>query len=245
MAKTSQSQKILNMKLQRCNSIIIIGISFLFWSGIPSEDNLVPNPSFEEGKCPNGISQIYKVDGWYSANSGTPDYYSRCAANGSVSVPKNHGGEQEPYDSASYVGIGYFLPAPHREYIQCKLKEKLIKGGIYKISMLVNLADRSTHYFDSIEVAITPKPEHTLGRRRIRCRYNSIISLSSNSCLSDKERWILVSAVYAAQGDEQYLTIGWFKKVEIVKEIPGRNHNPSAATFAYYYIDNVQMTLVK
>ena len=217
---------------------------FLFCNASDPIVNLVPNPSFETGKCPTSLSQLDYAESWTSANHGTPDYFS-ARAKFDVGAPKNYSGYQKAADSISYAGIGFFLFPHRRECIQCKLLEKLVKGQSYQLSFKISLADNSTFYMQEMDAALTPKRIHAMGWKAVRCKKDFLIEFKSDTTYKDKINWIIVSQNYIAKGGEQYLTIGWFDKNEQAVEIPDPKKKSSAAEQAYYYIDDVKLVKVK
>lgn len=86
--------------------------SILLLSGfLRSQENLVPNGSFEEfWQCPVGNDlndgQFERCKYWWKpTTSGTADYFNECHTGGIVGVPNNFWGYQEAFHGKGYVGI--------------------------------------------------------------------------------------------------------------------------------------------
>lgn len=224
-----------------------------------TQQNLVPNPSFEEyWSCPTapgsvGDNQLERCKYWYKPTSATSDYYNYCQTNENtgVSVPNNWFGYQQPYEGDGYVGLILLIPDnPNSEYIQCKLVEPLEACQRYLFSMRVNLGDYSSRAtnsigvrFDKTPITYTP-PLEFIG-------FELPAHIKTSSYITDTSNWVLFSGEFVADGGEGYLTIGRFidtniysnsniPSIEVICDSCFSGHNT-----AYYYIDSVQLISIK
>jgi gliding motility-associated-like protein len=231
--------------------------AFLFCSVFVgnAQENLVPNGSFEElTECPNGPgmigwNQLEKCYPWFKPNVATTDVFNACAnadpfLYNQIGVPANFIGWQEAFDGDGYIGLEGFIPNDNgAEYASVRLTQKLIPCELYQVRFWVSLSDYSTHTIN------------TIGARLDRFALSSIIyygfalpsHISNASFITDTTNWVLISGVYEAKGDEEYLTIGRFFDTlhysnSTVPSIP----NDCDSCFdwhpiANYYVDSVSV----
>lgn len=218
-----------------------------------AQNNLIPNPSFEEAdSCWQFSGFRYPhdgPDGWYSGGH-SPDYFQGpdCAAYGSdVSAPLNHLGFQYAQDGVCYVGIGtYSLPVPWREYVVVELIEPLVEGETYYASFYANAAWGGT----------ATNPYASLASSNVGMR----LTMESNQwewgdpvpstvnyaqvyypqILADTVDWTLVSGSFVADSAYRYVMVGNHFGNALTDTLPlGGTINPPAA---YTFIDNVCVT---
>ena len=176
-----------------------------------AQQNLVPNPSFEDTlHCPLYLADFSPVN-WQSANSGTPDYYHACQiSNPNVGVPENAWGWQWPRTGNAYVGIvNNAYPGTNvREYIQCELLDSLRSGEEYIIEFFISRADRSGKASDNIGAFLSNEPifQADIGY----LPYVPQIVNSPSQALVDEVNWIHITDTIVAHGGERHLTIGVF-----------------------------------
>ncbi|WP_196888938.1 OmpA family protein [Aureivirga sp. CE67] len=224
-----------------------IYIFLLFTSNIFGQ-NLVLNPSFEKTKfCKQYTAGFDRtMEDWSTATWGSSDVYNRCHK-GQVGVPENVTGFQNPKHGDNYVGFLAYYKKNHREYLQGKLSEPLVKDSTYYFSFYTSLAENSTHAVKNLDVLFTDrklklrifKPitvkdlekEHNL-------RYNLVL-IHNQEYYNDKKKWREVKLTYKALGGEQFFTIGNFyknKKTDNIETPEGvGSYN------AYYYVDEVSI----
>ena len=129
-------------------------ISLLIFASSKSQNNLVPNPSFEDtvgGNCwvqmlvDNPQLTTHYLKNWVTYKYMTPDYYNPCANFFSgnpypnqASIPHNCYGYQYPRSGNGYVGLGLYwlnnLPDSiniSSELAVVKLKKKLKANTCY------------------------------------------------------------------------------------------------------------------
>lgn len=184
---------------------------------IKAQQNLVPNGSFEEyWQCPQGNDlndgQFERCNYWWKPTMGTSDYFNRCNS-GVVSVPTNFWGYQEPYDGDGYVGmslISWMINSEiyvGNEYIQTKLYSPLKPCVEYHFEMQINFANYSRFAFSRIGALFTQNAVQTN-------TWDALIFqpqvINNQGYLSDTINWVKISGNFTANGDEKYLTIGYF-----------------------------------
>jgi gliding motility-associated-like protein len=229
-----------------------------------AQQNLVPNPSFEEYvACPENARAFdtsrtipKTLKHWFNVNPGTPDYYHKCSPAANYQVPKNVMGFQLAKSGNAYVGLlalyGPIRENPNsnlysREYISCKLVKTLEAEHLYEVTFFVspsdgNLLVTSSYYgfVSSLGIHFT---EHVVYQNTSYQYKTPQIKNSINNFLSDTQNWIKITGIFKAQGNESYLTIGNFLERKYTPILLSHN-NPvdSNRTFvSYYYVDDVSV----
>jgi gliding motility-associated-like protein len=217
--------------------------------------NLVPNGSFEElTECPNGPgmigwNQLEKCPPWFKSNVATTDLFNACANSdpflyNQIGVPSNYMGWQAAFDGDGYVGLSSFIPNDHgAEYASVRLTEKLKPCGIYQVRFWVSLSDYSTLAINSIGLRFDRKPLSSI----FYLGFELPAHISTPTFVTDTTNWVLISGMYEAEGEEEYLTIGrFFDTLQYsnsnVPNIP--NDCDSCYPWhlnAFYYVDSVSV----
>lgn len=191
--------------------------------------NLVPDPSFENvfrlpTKKENSLTC---TKNWMSPTNGVSDYYHQ---NGKrhAGVPRNIFGKQKPHSGIAYAGIcvrTHFI-----EYVQTKLVDTLKKDQDYLVEFYVSRAERSIGKVREFGVLFTQKM--TWGLTDLGIPVVPPIEFLKPSGYKNKKKWMKLSAVYHATGNELVIIIGPFKN----------EHSKRFRGFAHYYIDDVSIT---
>lgn len=177
----------------------------------------IQNASFEEyTACPESNSVypqgmwIDSVVGWYSPTAATSDYMNSCniADNG---VPNNfNAAYQQAFDGEAYCGFLAYSIWDNKmwsEYIGTELISVLEKDKYYRFSMQINRAN-----------------DYNFSVSRIGANFSSTCLCKNNSSpfnieptiinnagfLNDTTNWMTIEGSFKANGDEKFLTIGWF-----------------------------------
>lgn len=212
---------------------------FLFFVSYCRSQNLIPNPSFEiYDTCPYNSGQLNFAQPWFSANSGTPDYFNTCNT-GFFNIPSNLIGYQYARTGNAYSGFGFYSTlssSSWREYIEIELPDTLESAKKYCLSFYVSLANNSKYGISNIEAYFSNSVISYSGLNYLNV-YAQVKNDSSNILL-DTTNWILISGNFTATGGEKYLTIGNFHNNanSTIDSITG-NFQPDA----YYYIDDVSL----
>lgn len=210
------------------------------------QQNLVPNPSFEEiTSCPTGTAQIHLAQPWMNDVGGV-ELFNICnlgnaAGNPHVGVPTNNVGYQYAHSGDGYAGI-YTYGGPTetngREYLQVQLIEPIQAGVKYRVSFWASLAD---HF----QYAVGSLGAHFSDTLITRTSFNSLPGVESNvqsppgQIFSNKDIWYLITDTFSSRsGGELYLTVGNFKSTaesDTLLVPTGANNRFQS----YYYIDDV------
>lgn len=224
----------------------------LMTTTVYTQENLVPNGSFEEyDTCPIGIAD-FSVKDWFSPTYATPDYFNSCASSFptlDAGTPNNFAGYQKAYNGSGYVGFASCLPfdknfnldSNYREYIRIKLKKILKANSCFVFSCYLSLADSSMFCTGDIAFALT---SNTLVTDSSAVPiYTNKEEILNNSPLCDTSKWVKFSKFFIASGDEKYLTIGIFRNDNNINyEYFNKNASNGCS---YYYIDDVEIIEVK
>jgi CHU_C Type IX secretion signal domain len=218
---------------------------------------------FITGAIDTSILNPLVVNDWASANaSGFPDYFHPCQIYNAfhpnaVSVPINSSGSQYARTGNAYTGIAnhsLFTPAIEwREYIQTKLTQKLSKGVTYCIGFYTVFAEQDTAKKYSAPLLLSSKNWGLFlsPNRPFNATYAGTNSpptafivpgnpqLKVTEFISDTTNWTLISGLYTANGDEEWLTIGNFHAPSQTPLDTVWKDNTSFYPLSYYFIDDV------
>lgn len=213
--------------------------------------NLVPNHSFEKNDtCPDFFAELSKANYWFSATTGTPDYFNACYLPNlypDIDVPLNNFGYQDAHDGVAYIGVVAFwsgLSVTWREYAEVKLLQPLEANKKYHVHFFVSLADSSIYATDAMGAyfsydSVVSQSYDALG-------FQPQIMNDQGNFLTDTMNWIEISGNYLAGGGENYLLIGNFKdqqNTDSVQVLPLDNTQQFPFLLAYYWIDDVCVSL--
>jgi hypothetical protein len=212
--------------------------------------NLLSNGQFETiSQCPTDQGQINNVLEWIKPTSGDADLYNTCSTFGYFSLPTNGLGYQEDgFGGVSYVGLyAYSIQDTNisknvREYIQTQLISSLNTCSIYKVSFYVSLIDSSHYAVNSIGAFVGDSAIHRNDFYSFSY-YEPQVCNPKTRMLADKENWSKIEGKFIANGGERYITIGNFDLDNELDTLATNNNLNSTYAFAYYYIDNVSLTL--
>ena len=191
-------------------TLLSIILSLLALKAIPQ--TLIPNPSFEDlTRCPSDLGQLSKASPWSSPTTATPDLFNACYFKPTrtlVSVPNNIMDFRAALDGKGYAGIRYSLE--ETEYIQVKLDAPLIQGHRYVIRFRTTHPHNLSKQFDTLQITLrqgpiqieTPHPLPDTGQ---------VLQPAFNPN-PQKEDWRLSAATFVAQGGEDHIIIGYFRR---------------------------------
>ena len=212
--------------------------------------NLIPNPSFEEyDECPTTISSVgdYQINHcteWTAPSLATSDYFNACSP--IANVPNAVFSYQFAYDGVGMLGMLMEIDSgeiPYFEYVQTKLTKPLIQGYRYKFSFNVNLANSSDYAVEKIGAWFTSNPVSSNDGLPL---FSDIPQVeNTNGFITDTIGWTSIDGDFIANGDEKYLTIGYYTDTLNIDTL---RNNPSAipsVIFVYYYIDGVVLEKVE
>ena len=217
----------------------LIRICFLlcFCNYSRAQQNLVPNPSFENySSCPSGSGQLTLALEWLNPTGGTPDYYNSCSQ--FTGVPSNGPGFQYAKTGNAYAAV-YCKEKPfpnEREYISAKLISKLQENRYYKVTFFISLANISKYFHNRMGLYFS---DELLSGNNYEPLSSYIPQIENpiNYFLKDTLYWMSITGNYKANGTENYITIGNFYD-------DFNTHFDSVqfgADISYYYIDDVSV----
>lgn len=223
-------------------TILLMSLYCLIHQQAAAQINLVPNPSFEDyDSCAYFITDFY-AKYWKSPSTATPDYHQANCNNSFSGVPQNGFGYQFARTGFAYAGFLTSDLSPksteYREYIQCKLLQKLESGKRYTISFYVSFADSSQKACDNIGAYISNNAISSIDNLRINV-IPQIVSTHRHP-IDNSIEWTEISGTYNADGGEEYLTIGVFSNnsnTSYIETNRGWSEEP------YYYVDDVAIIL--
>lgn len=227
--------------------MVILPFSMMTFSLNAQEENLVDNGSFEtiEGKL-KALGCIDNAVGWASPTGARADIFSPSKVL-DINVPANIYGKEEAKDGTNYAGIVAFSygDAMARTYIMAKLNTPLKKGMKYCVKFNLSLAELSKYASNKIGVKFSDKQFGTDSKTSIIEKTDVLDG--KDKIFSAMYNWEEVCGTYYAQGGEKFITIGNFTsnentKSEKIKKDP--KVKAAQVTAAYYYIDNVTVTLL-
>ena len=179
-------------------------------------------------------------------------------AGGDLGIPLNVYGTEAPSAEGggqNYAGAVFYKPgklAAERSYITVPIMKgseqlTLKKGLKYCVEFSVSLAESSKFATNNISALFS---KEVLGNGSPGAIYNNsdkIIRAQNNKVYNGFYGWEKVCAVYTAKGDEKFITIGNFDKNETTKFEQVKKPKESEAeviAHAYYYVDNVIITVI-
>jgi OmpA-OmpF porin, OOP family len=206
-----------------------------------SQINRIINGGFEMyDSCPNIPGQVANPQvphskGWTVPTNGTSDYFNSCSLiSSSVNVPFNTFDYQLAFEGNAYTGFFALEEQNYREYIQTKFSRPMIRGNQYEIRFRVSLAASSTRAISSLGAFLS---DYQIQDYTTEANLHVIpqIENPAGNYLDDSIGWTLISGIYTALGNEQYITIGNFR------DSAGTDANPPGYRVVYYFIDDVQV----
>lgn len=213
-------------------------------------DNLVPNGSFEKiGEGLRRVGQFDIVEDWSNSSDVVGDIFATTTRSQYVIIPKNIYGDESPADGDNYAGMVTYSSRSKimRSYLGVELKQKLKKDNLYCIKFKVSLAERARYASNNIGVVlskskISEKTTTSISR-------NDAITMNTNEVVKERNGWWEFCKRYAANGTEQYLTIGNFSSdgstTNELMELPSEFTEKGSENVAYYYVDQVEVRRIE
>ena len=224
-------------------------VIFLYLVSNANAQNLVLNPSFEDTiACPTTTAIPMQCKYWYTANIGSPDYFSEqpdifC---GTSPVPLSNAGYQYARTGIAYVGLATLMQPLNpnylnrREYIGGELSDTLKQGHEYCVSFYISVAEELKYVTDGIGLylSIDSAVDYTINTN---LPFVPQISNPSGNIIYDTLNWVQISGTYIANGGEKYLTIGNFKDNANTLIDSINNNVPQSRYESYLFIDDVSV----
>jgi hypothetical protein len=244
--------------------IFLILVLFCFKGFGQVAQNLIPNGSFEQHYNCNysNVQWVYPFDSvvvdWVDAYELSADYFNTCNLDSDYATPINVEGYQKAKEGNAYVGITSYTRNLNitqnnifREFIQCKLINKLTIGKKYSFTMYVNLADRlqtSGGLGDPILLACNNLGayfttwQYLLGATSLT--FPTTHQINFKQIVTDTSNWVELKQSFIADSAYEFITIGNLNpydstKIDTVLMPTMVGSDPNA--FAYYFIDDVSL----
>jgi outer membrane protein OmpA-like peptidoglycan-associated protein len=206
------------------------------------EDNLIPNPGFEQYKRlpEKGSEGLSCVDVWRNPILiGLGDYYHADSKSRKYKTGRNVFGWQQPHSGKAFAGI--CVNKKIREYLQVQLLRPLKKDKEYRISIFISCADKIwLSKLDEFGIIFTKK-EITIFPNEYLPDPPTIIFRDENM-YKNKKDWIELSAIYKATGIEKVMTFGSFLyREKVVVETKEHGKVSGFTNYAHYYVDDISI----
>jgi len=240
---------------------LIISSSYSFAQKKNATEKEVIRMTFERMQSNDPINEIGGVDlldnGVSSPSERKADLFST-EGEGDVGVPENLFGKEDPIKDiggSQYLGLILYKPgklANERSYVTIPLgrgKEQisLKKNLKYCVEFSISLAESSKFAVNNIAALFS---KEDFGLNNTTAIYNStdrLVKSQTNKVYTGFYGWEQVCNIYTAKGDERFITIGNFDKNETTKFESVKKPKDSeveSISQAYYYVDNIIVTLI-
>ncbi len=211
-------------------------------SGLKSQ-NLVPNNSFEVyDTCPDNTGQIRYAIPWVDPTNASSDYFDTCSPFNIAHVPNNYVGIQNAKDGNAYAGFVAYVNSltNRREYVQVELTDTLKNNTCYRLIFYVSIAEAGMYGVNTLSAYFS----NTAITGCVNCFLSftpQFLYYDVSGLIGNDTTWYKVEGTFTASGGERFMTIGNFKSdanttVTLV-------NTGAAQDVAYYYIDDISLTL--
>jgi outer membrane protein OmpA-like peptidoglycan-associated protein len=182
-----------------------------------AQENLVPNPSFEELPDGTEVKDIKKFGllnefslDWAGVNDVSPDLFVTRDKASKVSVPCNDYGFEQAKDGEYYAGFRAYSKSSKlsRSYLQVQLTEMLEENQVYCVSFDLSLAEMSRYAVPDIGALLSDRKMSKSGSSPITS--DPDVKQVSNKTMRFSEGWETVCGTYVGTGEEEFLVIGCF-----------------------------------
>jgi OOP family OmpA-OmpF porin len=230
------------MKRKIYTPILFLSLFHISIDAKSQEDNLIPNPGFEEynylpSRDKEGLScaAIWKNP----VLSGVGDYYHAESKTKKYKTGRNVLGKQQPHSGKAFAGI--CVSKKFREYLQIQLLRPLEKDKEYRISVFISCADKMwLSRLDEFGI-IFSKKLLTINGNDYLVDPPAVIFRNENKYRNKKD-WIELSSIYKATGYEKVITFGSFLyREKIVVETKEHGTIMGLTKYAHYYIDDMSL----
>jgi hypothetical protein len=220
----------------------VLFCSIFSYKNTTAQYNFINNYSFElYTQCPKVLNAPPKKY-WYLATNSGPVYANSCDTSIYCSVPNNYiknKNFQYAHTGNAYIFLDY-VNGGGRGYLQSKLKDSLKYNKRYYIEFFINIPNSLKFACNNVALLLTNTAVYvdTLATPYGVLPANPQVYNYGNPVLGDTLNWTKVSAIYKAQGGEQFITLGNFKNDAntTLKQI-----QPTGYYGAGYIIDDVSV----
>lgn len=214
---------------------------FLLLSLSSNAQNLVSNYSFEDTvHCPVALTSIFQSQGWTSYKN-TPDYFNSCNANGQAGVPNNAMGYQLAKTGNAYAGFTTYAKFANnfREVIGTHLLQPLQVGQKYFLSFYLNNPMDSVTRQNGATTKTGARFSTVSFAQSNPLAIDNFAHIYTDSLITDSLNWIKISGSFIADSAYEYMAFGNF----FVDTACAHILYDSSAAFAYYYIDDIRLSI--
>ena len=218
-----------------------------------SQQNLVPDPSFEEiGRCQviSGWAQfLWDATHWFPAFPPTGGAIAHlvhpCIGSNAIDERIRIRGSQQPRTGISMGGLPMdFRPDVTSSYACVELLSRLVRDSVYVVSYYVNYSDSSdlacsncltAAFFEKLVL-------DTLAPMPFALYPDSVVNQFSSPdspILKDTVNWMQICDTIRATGQERYLVIG--NTLDFSTAILERTSPPDRGLQTFYYLDDVSV----
>lgn len=220
-------------------------ILLVWWELLPLlvfSQNLVPNPGFEQmNDCTIDLMD-HPIEGfiadWFTFNysQNTVDVLHTCIPIPELQPPNTIRGYAYPHTGEGMIGLCYVQETSYREVASVRLNEPLKQDSAYCVSFWTTNSRIENMDYWAMPLGISFTAD-TITPFQIA---NNDPQVSSGSLLLDQHAWIEISGYYIAQGNEEYLNIGFFgQHITKYQEYP---YDPGGSRVPFYFFDDVSVT---
>jgi gliding motility-associated-like protein len=211
--------------------IINASISFSQnWVNVTSD--YIKNPSFEDyDTCMASVSNLAYCTGWSPPTAGTADWFHTCM-NGNTGpndiVPNGAGYlfYQSPFHGNAFIGLYAYdrqyldsvTTYEYREYAESKLIMPLKPNALYRLSFRMSMSDKIWGAkVKCIGAYFHPNAINNSDFAPIQVN----AQICSPDYIDDTLNWTMVSGIFRANGNEEYITLGNFTdSTDVLGNIP-------------------------
>jgi len=226
---------VLNPMAMMLRLLLLSLLCMLVFNPISAQQNLVPNPSFEEyDTCPTTWNQVSYATDWNGVRK-SPDYFNTCSFTNGIYPPNTGFGYQQPHSGNAYVGLSTFdkYDPNYREIISNHLISSLEIGEKYFFSFYVNMGGQYTLGSNKIGVLFSTTPFSISSSPPL----NNFAHYYWNDIITDTINWIKLEGSVISDSLYQYMMIGNFFTDENTDTVGIGLQTIN--TNSYYFLDDV------
>jgi hypothetical protein len=225
----------------------LMAIGFCLFPLDSLTQNLVYNPSFESDSAEaiHTYSQLKAgqtlVDGWYVPTDGTSDYYnSHQSTIRGHSIPKARTGQGRV--AMIWANASQSI---YREFLTGRLIKPLEKNKKYKISFYI-CRYKYAHFSPMQIGAYFSKDSMIQKNYHANIKVQPQMKIEDYTVLDDRKYWHKVEAVFTANGDEKFVTLGNFKQTindlnSPAIKVSNKFTIVATGTYAYCFVDDLSV----
>jgi len=207
---------------------------------------------------PSELGSIELVDNDVKSPGETKaDLFSK-SGSGDVGVPDNAMGVEEPIKDVggeNYAGVYFYKPgkaSKERTYITIPIKkgkepQTLKKGLTYCVEFSVSLSESSKFAVNNIAAHFSKEESLSPDGVGYIIKSEKVMKGQGNKIYTGFYGWEKVCNIYTAKGDEKFITIGNFdgnEQTQFTQVKKPKGSEIDQLPHAYYYVDNVVISLV-